>query len=281
MFAVLTICHISYILFSENIHNERKNMNIRIWSKKIVAVLYHYRSNPHIILFGVTGDLDNLGVYVARNGRARAEILVDSYNRIIGSIFYQFIGQHPHMFHESNFLPAGEEVFILGTCANTQIAEELFRHLKGVSIPKLLVEAGLDAEATITDVSFGCCILNFMIDTELIDDILTRIDNGDVVGANRSYIITMQQIRSILATQLDLEKFSDISQDEQIAVLLRNIIYAKTLQYKESTKDLLFKLGKKIVVDKELQNRCVALLGSEYGLRGRDQRRILTELEEM
>lgn len=32
-------------------------------------------------LFAITGDLDNLGVYVARNGRPAAENLVDLYNQ--------------------------------------------------------------------------------------------------------------------------------------------------------------------------------------------------------
>jgi hypothetical protein len=253
-------------------------MNIRIWSKKVVAVLHHYRSNPHTILFGLTGDLDNLGVYVARNGRAKAEILVDSYNRAIGSIFYHFIGQYPHLFHESHILPAGEEVFILGTCSNEIIAKRLFQHLQDTSIPQLLIQAGLDREITTTDVSFGYCILNQFVDLSLVDDMLAHIDNGDVIGANRAYSVVMQQIRYVLATQLDLEKFSDISQDKKIVVLLRNIIYSKTLQYKESTKDLLLDLGKKIATQQDVHDRCVVLLGNKYGLQNRDYTRILDEL---
>lgn len=256
-------------------------MDIRIWSKKVVAVLHHYRSNPHTILFGVTGDLDNLGVYVARNGRAKAEILVDSYNRVIGSIFYHFVGQHPHLFHESHVLPAGEEVFILGTCADEAAAKGLFQHLQNASIPKLLVQAGLDPEITETDASFGCCVLNPHIDIALVDDMLARIDGGDMINANRAYSAVMQQLRGVLATQLDLEKFSDISQDERIAVLLRNTIYAKTLQYKESTRNLLLGLSKRIATQQEVRDHCVALLGNEYGLQNKDHAKILVELARM
>ncbi len=256
-------------------------MNIRIWSKKIVAVLHHYRSNPHTILFGVTGDLDNLGVYVAKNGRAKAEILVDSYNRVIGSVFYHFIDQHPHLFHESHFLPAGEEVFILGTCADEAAAKGLFQHLQNTSIPQLLVQAGLDSEITTTDASFGCCVLNPFVDTALVDDMLSRIDSSDMIGANRVYSAVMQQLRGVLAIQLDLEKFSDISRDERIAVLLRNTIYAKTLQYKESTRSLLLGLGGRITTHPEVRDRCTELLGNEYGLQNKDHSQILVELAHM
>lgn len=256
-------------------------MKIRIWSKKIVAVLHHYQSNPHTILFGVTGDLDNLGVYVARNGRAKAEILVDSYNRVIGSIFYYYIGQHPHLFHESHFLPAGEEMFIIGTCADEAVAKGLFQHLQNASIPQILVQAGLDPEITATDVSFGCCVLNPHIDIALVDDMLARIDGDDMIGANRAYSAVMQQLRGVLATLLDLEKFGDISQDEQIAVLLRNTIYVKTLQYKESTRNLVLGLGKRIATQQEVKDHCVVLLGNKYGLQNKDHAKILVELERM
>jgi len=255
-------------------------MDIRIWSKKIVAVLHHYQANPQTVLFGITGDIDNLGVYVATNGRAKAEILVDTYNRVIGSIFYQFLGRHPHMFHESQLLPAGEEVFILGTCVTTQIAEKLFQHLKNTPIPELIIKAGLDSEVTTTDVSFGCCILSPTINTIPIDSMLTRINAGDIVGANRDYINTMQQIRGILANQLDLEKFDDITQDEDTVVLLRNIVYAKTLQYKESTRELLLKIDRRLLADPALRARFVAILGSKHGLATKDHRQILAKLED-
>lgn len=256
-------------------------MNIRIWSKKIVSVLHHYRSNPHTTLFGITGDLDNLGVYVARNGRAKAEILVDSYNRVIGSIFYKFVDQQPHMFHESHLLPAGEEVFALGTCANEETANALFQHLCSIPIPQLLIQAGLDPEITSTDASFGCCVLNPFIDTALVDDMLSRIETGDVIGANRTYSAVMQQLRGILAIKLDLEKFSDISQDEQIAVLLRNIIYTKTLEYKESTRNLLIGLCERIATKQNVREQCAALLGNQYGLQNKDHRQILAKLEQI
>lgn len=254
-------------------------MSIRIWSKKIVAVLHHHQSNPHTTLFGVTGDIDNLGVYVARNGRAKAEVLVDTYNRVIGSVFYQFVGQQPHLFHESHFLPAGEEVFILGTCAAMQAAETLFEHLNGVPVSKLLIEAGFEDEVATTDVSFGCRVLNQSIDDVQIRELLAQIESGNVVGANRIYVTVIQQIRNLLAHELDLRKFGDLTEDKQVAIFLRNLVYAKTLEYKDSTRYLLHKTGRQVADDQAVREKCAAIFGSEYGLGNKDHTRILKEFE--
>lgn len=254
-------------------------MPIRIWSKKIVSVLRYYRSNPHVVLFGVTGDLDNLGVYVASNGRAKAEVVVDSYNRVIGSLFYQFMSDHPHLFYESHFLPAGEEVFILGTCADEDIAKQLFSHLRDTSVPEVLVECGLGEDVSATDVSFGCSTLNALVSESFLDEMLARVEGPDVLGANRLYIAVLQQIRNALAVQLDLEKFSNISEDPQVAILLRNIVYTKTLQYKASTKGLIVELGERLATDQETYNRCIRILGRDYGLPVGEHESILAELE--
>ena len=53
------------------------------WNPLLMRVLSTYVAHPESILFGITGDIDNLGIYVAKNGRAKAENLVDLYNQII------------------------------------------------------------------------------------------------------------------------------------------------------------------------------------------------------
>jgi hypothetical protein len=58
----------------------------RIWSRKILKVVEIYNRNRDLFLFGVTEDIDNLGVFVSRYGRPLAENLVDIYNRLIGAI---------------------------------------------------------------------------------------------------------------------------------------------------------------------------------------------------
>lgn len=53
-----------------------------LYNPIIMDVFSEYSNSNSGFLFGVTGDLDNLGVYVARNGRPAAENLVDFYNQV-------------------------------------------------------------------------------------------------------------------------------------------------------------------------------------------------------
>ncbi len=52
----------------------------RLFNPLIMEMFLEYQQREGI-LFAITGDLDNLGVYVARNGRPAAENLVDLYNQ--------------------------------------------------------------------------------------------------------------------------------------------------------------------------------------------------------
>ena len=63
----------------------------RIWSRKILKVVELYTRKRGVFLFAVTGDLDNLGIFVSRYGRPAAENLVDVYNRLIGAFMQGFV----------------------------------------------------------------------------------------------------------------------------------------------------------------------------------------------
>ncbi len=253
-------------------------MDIRIWSKKIVAILRYFHLNPHRVLFGITGDIDNLGVYVAKNGRARAEMLVDTYNRIVGATYYQFINDRPYEFFESHFLPAGEEVFILGTSDTDQSAHVLFKYLTLVNIPSL-VSKNSSLQVATTNISFGCSILNNYLNHPLLEELFRSIDNGEVARANNLYVLILERIRIVLAKQLDLKKFADISKEEMVVILLRNLVYTKTLEYKNGTKEFLERVGKKINTNPFLRDLCLQILGDEYGLKDRSYKKILEELD--
>ena len=69
-------------------------------------------------LFGITGDLDNLGIYVARNGRPSAENLVDFYNQIIRNYIQGWVIDHSDSLRSVAFVPSGEEVFVVGISKN-------------------------------------------------------------------------------------------------------------------------------------------------------------------
>lgn len=62
-------------------------------------------------LFAITGDLDNLGIYVARNGRPAAENLVDLYNQITRNFLESWVTENRSSIKTLSFVPSAEEVF--------------------------------------------------------------------------------------------------------------------------------------------------------------------------
>lgn len=207
-------------------------------------------------------------------------MLVDTFNHVIGSIFYQFLDSQSHKFFESHFFSAGEEIFILGTSATDGDANVLFNELTDMNTPRLLQEnTSIDTETT--DISFGCSLLNDSIDTQLLKEFLEKVDNGDILSANSIYLQIIERIRSVLAIQLDLKKFNDISETKDTVILLRNLVYVKTLQYKSDTKALLKRIGNSVDSDPEIQNLLAQNVGREFGLGDRSHEQILSEIERL
>lgn len=251
-------------------------MHTRIWSRKIVSVLRYFQHHPHCTLFGVTGDIDNLGVYVARNGRAKAEMLVDTYNRLIGSIYYDFIESKPHEFFETCFLPSGEEVFVLGVAADHTSAESLFDHLHTTNAAMIFAETSLNVGGT--GITFGCNTFGNGSMFSAISALLTAIGDEDVTASNALYIELVGEIRSKLSIELDRKKFSSLGANKGDEILLRNIIYLKTLQYKEETRRLLISVQKKLRQSPEAKSVANSLLGDEYGLQDARAEEVLETL---
>lgn len=249
----------------------------RIWSKKIIAVLRHFRLNPDTVLFGITGDIDNLGIFVAKNGRAEAEVLVDSYNRIVGLMYYEFIRAHSDNFFETYLLPAGEEVFIIGTSSDENIVNHLFRYIEKIDIPKIIRKSGL-TNVSATNISFGCSLLTKEVDASALSELLSAIDSGDVLVANQLYVEIIRRLRETLAIQLDKKKFKDISEEVELVELLRKIVYTKTLEYKDTTKDILKRMGTKIDSDDETKDTLSKTFGRGHGLGGSSYQDILEKL---
>ena len=102
-------------------------------------------------LFGITGDLDDLGVYVARNGRARAEVLIDFYNQVIRKSVMELILDHGVT--DICLAPTGEEVFCLGITAETETARTIFFALRPKVMEAMKSQDVLDIEMTAA--SFG------------------------------------------------------------------------------------------------------------------------------
>jgi len=101
----------------------------RLFNPLIMEVFSEYQQGGGV-LFGITGDLDNLGVYVARNGRPAAENLVDLYNQITRNFLEKYAVESESNIRTLSFVPSGEEVFIVGIANNENAAKDLFSALR-------------------------------------------------------------------------------------------------------------------------------------------------------
>lgn len=240
-------------------------MNIRIWSRKVFSVLEYFHRHPHLVLFGITGDLDNLGVYVARNGRAKAEVLVDIYNRVIGSVYYTFIQSKPHKFFETCFLPSGEEIFILGVAGDKEAAQSLFDHLRLAHIPEIITDdTHLDVGKT--DISFGSSVLDLKLLKPIIQNFLEAVERGDNEVSNALYTEILGVIRAELSLELDAQKFASLGISKEDVVVFRNLVYLKTLEYKENTRSLLLQVSAAFKKSSQVREHLRDLLGKGYGV---------------
>lgn len=219
-------------------------MEYRLYSKKILNVLKGWKTDDSNKLFGITGDLDNLGVFVSQNGRAIAENLVEVYNHIIGVYFNEFISQHPDI-QEFAFLPSGEEIFALGVTKNQETIDALFSNMRN-DINKLLKKSPILADYV--TISFG--VKTF--DDFDVSSLLENVDSNNIAAANKDFLDIMLKMRTELALKLDEDKFRNL-ECEDMAIFFRNCVYSKMREYKTTTKFALSELAKKIKTDSELK----------------------------
>lgn len=233
-------------------------MEYRFWSNKIVNVLRTKNQNKNKILFGITGDLDNLGVFVSQQGRAVAENLVEVYNHIIGAYCSCFTTERCDI-SDFAFLPSGEEIFAIGVADNQEVVDLLFHKLH-TEVNQLLKKSPIKAEYV--TISFGTKIFDD-IDTE---HMIKVIDSGNVAEANRVFLDVMLNMRKQLALELDKDKFRSLG-CEELAVYFRNCVYAKMREYKTTTKQELTNLAQQINRCSELkENLMQSILNQSYGI---------------
>lgn len=233
-------------------------METRFWSNKIVNVLREKHKNNTKILFGITGDLDNLGIFVSQNGRASAENLVEVYNHIIGSYCSDFVSKHSEI-ENFAFLPSGEEIFAIGIANNRQIIDLFFTALHN-DINLELTKSPI--KANYVTISFGTKIF----DNIDVLNLIKAIDSDNVSAANNAFLAIMLDMRKQLALELDKDKFKSLDCEDS-AIFFRNCVYAKMREYKITTKQSLIKLSQKTKSDskfKELIKKSV--LNHDYGL---------------
>jgi len=246
----------------------------RIWSRKVLKVVETYDRNRDLFLFGVTGDLDNLGVFVSRYGRPLAENLVDIYNRLIGAFMYGFIKKHSKAIPAFCMIPSGEEVFATGVATNRSVVNDFFLLLGG-EVNNFIKENAHLADEDVT-VSFGCKIFSGDTIGPATSRLVESVRKRRVQDASSAYLELMLAMRRELAYELDRAKLDSLNaSDLDLVMFFRNVVYAKLQNYKKETRSALVTLAERLSHDIGLRERLQAMaLNSEYGIADEDAQTI-------
>lgn len=217
------------------------------------------------LLVGITGDMDNLGIFVSRHGRPAAENLVDVYNHLVGAFLYD-LARRAGILHFV-VIPSGEELFAFGICRDRNVISGLFSSLQKEANEFIQVNCPIKAEGVA--ISFGCKVLEGKdVDSKTIS-FLKHVDEGCTPEGSLAYLEMMYLFRTELALELDIAKFESLNIGKKFAILFRNIVYAHMLDYKRTTHDALVALARRAGEDAEFGRKLETLqANSLYGLSG-------------
>ena len=247
-----------------------------LYNPLIMDVFLEYQERGGV-LFGITGDLDNLGIYVARNGRPNAENLVDLYNQITRNFLEGWVDENRENIKTLAFVPSGEEVFIVGIAGNKKTAEDLFSQLRDGVMKLMQSQSYIDLGGT--SASFGGKVFGDELDSKIKPLVeAAKLDKPDEV-VFPLYLEILSKIRKETAIELDRQKFKDIL-DGIYPVQTRQIVLIQMILYKIRTREIVRFLNK--LSEEEIKS-LLALLGDSYGVLPNIEyqvNRILTELWE-
>jgi hypothetical protein len=232
----------------------------RLFNPLIMEVFREYNEDGGV-LFGVTGDLDNLGVYVARNGRPSAENLVDFYNQVIRNYLQQWVVEHNNLLRSVAFVPSGEEITLVGIAKDQKLPQQLFYTI-GNGVMKLVKEQH-HIDIGDTAASFGGVVFNdkYKSEIEIMVEKLQNHGSDEIVYP--VYLETMKRIREDLAVALDTQKFKDIL-DGNFPVEMRQLVLSRMLLYKRTTKQIIMSLGS--LSPAEI-SQVLEMVGNIYGIK--------------
>lgn len=238
----------------------------RIWSRKILKVVKVYNSNRNLFLFGITGDIDNLGIFVSQHGRPLAENLVDIYNRLIGAFMYKFVKKHSKIIFNFCMIPAGEEIFAIGVTNDPAVVNKFFSLLEN-EINNFIKENAPFSDENVT-ISFGCKIFSDDITRISASHFVNLVSKRKTLKASLAYLKFMLILRQELAYELDRAKFRSLKASNlNLVIFFRNVVYAKLQNYKVETRKNLIALADQMNCNAELRKRLQSMtLNSKYGI---------------
>ena len=202
----------------------------------MLAVFKAVALNPTHHFFGVTGDIDDLGIFVAQYGRAHAENLVDYISAITEDYFLTWREHHDTLISSFAIVLGGEEMLVLGTSKEGSPLNEMFRSCRH-DVNGVLSSDQFFPLGNLT-ISFGCALFRQ-------DDLMPMINqllayDSDGVTTYSAYIEVMYTVRRVLSVCLDLQKFGTFQHESpELAIAYRNLVYFDLLRHKERSKTLL------------------------------------------
>jgi hypothetical protein len=240
---------------------------IRLWSKKILRVLEVY-SGSGLRLIGATGDIDNLGLFVASNGRAKAENLVDIVNHVVGDSLNVFFDQRSNDFPVHCLLPAGEELLILAVCHRKTAFEDFSAHLSSMTEA---IHRCSPIPASSIGISFGTKIFKKKFVHGRVRNLIRAVYASDNSVANTFYLDIMHDLRHELAEDLDRQKFHSLQGGRESPTMYRNLVYQETIEYKYRAKETLLRVREKLALDPVLRRQAQkSAVSRHHGLDGND-----------
>lgn len=222
--------------------------------QEVMELFQKCSESNSLLLFAITSDIDNLGEYIAYNGRAKGQNVVDFYMNVIGEYVSVTQNKIPNLV----FIPAGEEVSIFGLVNSHKDYDSFIRDLESFVNEKLTNSIFSTAS---TGITFGGKIIveNYILERikNFVDDLST-----DNFNTSETYYNILELIRTVISPIVDINKFKSLCVSQKSdAIFLRNLIYLELLNYKKRTKELLesVTLNKNnLQIDRELRH--------EYGL---------------
>lgn len=208
---------------------------ISLMRKEVIEVFQAVLDCPEHHFFGLTGDIDDLGIFVAHHGRAHAENLVDYVSAITEHYFQNWKLHNLASLSSFAFLQGGEEMLLLGTCASDLPLRELFSESR-TNVDRLLGESEFFPVDNIS-ISFGCAIFQRNDFVHRITRLLAGYNN--IAVDCRAYLEIMYLLRRTLSVCLDLEKFRMFENlHPEIAIACRNLVHYDLLRHKDRSRGL-------------------------------------------
>lgn len=225
-------------------------------------VLLNYK-RQEVNLFGISGDFDNLADYVAIQGRARAQNLVDFIIRSLIISINRWAASNCNSVKDFAIIPAGEEPVVLGLCEDRSIILELFQNLS-TSIDESIEQCPIPEAATVS-ITFGGIIIG---KDEFCDQgnplFLFEEDSGTATGLS-NYFRIMENIRTLLSISLDRNKFENLMVNSDTdPIAYRNIASFLLTNHKVEARKKLLSINQNY--QKTECKRLMSILGCEYGV---------------